>query len=108
MIRMSEVGGSLTGRLDKLRKPGAKTDSVCDKCTDDRKDKPIVGMMLIGGVTQSESDKTRWDGGETLDRNNGKTHKVWLTLGEAAKTLKVRGDIGTPMLGRTQTWVRAE
>ena len=108
LIRISEAGGVFTGRLEKLLRPGAKTDTVCDKCTDDRKDKPIVGMTLISGVKQSESDKTRWDGGEILDPNNGKTYKVRLTLGEAGKTLKVRGYIGTPMLGRTQTWLRAE
>jgi uncharacterized protein (DUF2147 family) len=108
LIRITESGGVLTGRIERLLDPASKADAVCDKCTDDRKDKPIVGMMLIRGVKQSESDKTRWDGGEILDPDNGKTYKVRLTPGEAGKTLKVRGYIGAPIIGRTQTWIRAE
>jgi uncharacterized protein (DUF2147 family) len=108
LIRITETGGVFTGKLEKLLDPGNKPDAVCDLCTDDRKDKPVVGMTLIKGVKQSDSDKGRWDGGEILDPNNGKTYKVRLTPGEGGKTLAVRGYIGAPMLGRTQTWVRVE
>ena len=108
LIRVTEAGGVFTGKLEKLLDPSAKPDAVCDLCSDDRKDKPIVGMTLIKNVKQSDSDKGRWDGGEILDPNNGKTYKVRLTPGEGGKTLAVRGYIGAPMLGRTQTWVRDE
>ena len=108
LIRITEAGGVFTGKLEKLLDPAARPDAVCVLCTDDRKDKPIVGMTLIKGVKQSDSDKGRWDGGEILDPNNGKTYKVRLTPGEGGKTLAVRGYIGAPMLGRTQTWVRVE
>jgi uncharacterized protein (DUF2147 family) len=107
LIRITESNGVYTGKLEKLL--GAMSqDTVCDKCTDDRKDKPIVGMTLIKGVKHSDSDADRWDGGEILDPNNGKTYKVRLTPGDGGKTLAVRGYIGAPLLGRTQTWVRVE
>ena len=108
LIRITEASGVFTGKLERLLDPSTKPDAVCDLCTDDRKDKPVVGMTLIRGVKQSDSDKGRWDGGEILDPNNGKTYKVRLTPGEGGKTLAVRGYIGAPMLGRTQTWVRVE
>ncbi|HKW83653.1 MAG TPA: DUF2147 domain-containing protein [Burkholderiaceae bacterium] len=108
LIRISEAGGVYTGKLEKLLDPTAKPDAVCDKCSDDRKDKPLVGMTLIKGVKQNEADKATWDGGEILDPNNGKTYKVRLTPGEGGKTLAVRGYIGAPLLGRTQTWIRVE
>ena len=108
LIRITEAGGVYTGKLEKLLDPTAKPDAVCDKCSDDRKDKPLVGMTLIKGVKQSESDKAMWDGGEILDPNNGKTYKVRLTPVDGGKTLAVRGYIGAPLLGRTQTWVRVE
>ena len=108
LIRITEAGGVYTGRLEKLLDPAAKPGAVCDLCTDDRKDKPVVGMTLIKGVKQSDGDKGRWDGGEILDPNNGKTYKVRLTPGDAGKTLAVRGYIGMPMMGRTQTWIRVE
>jgi len=108
LIRISEAGGVYTGKLEKLLDPTAKADTVCDKCTDDRKDKPIVGMTLIKGVKQNETDKSLWDGGEILDPNNGKTYKVRLTSADGGKKLDVRGYIGAPMFGRTQTWIRVE
>ena len=108
LIRITESAGVFTGKLEKLLDPTAKPDAVCDLCSDDRKNKPIVGMTLIKGVKQSESDKGRWDGGEILDPNNGKTYKVRLTPGDDGKMLAVRGYIGAPMLGRTQTWIRVE
>ena len=108
LIRITEAGGVYTGRLEKLLDPTAKPDAVCDKCTDDRKDKPLVGMTLIKGVKQNDSDKAMWDGGEILDPNNGKTYKVRLTPVDGGKTLAVRGYIGAPLLGRTQTWLRVE
>ena len=108
LIRITEAGGVFTGKLEKLLDPAVKADAVCDKCTDDRKDKPLVGMTLIKGVKPSDGDKAMWDGGEIMDPNNGKTYKVRLTHGDGGKTLAVRGYIGTPMLGRTQTWLRTE
>ena len=107
LVRITDNGGVLTGKIEKLLDP-AKAASVCDKCSDDRKDKPIVGMTIIRAVKQSASDMALWDGGEILDPNNGKTYKVRLTPGDGGKTLAVRGYIGMPMLGRTQTWIRAE
>ena len=108
LIRITESGGVYTGKLEKLLDPATKPDALCDKCADDRKDQPLVGMTLVKGVKQSESDKAMWDGGEILDPNNGKTYKVRLTPKDEGKTLAVRGYIGAPLLGRTQTWVRIE
>ena len=108
LVRISDAGGVFSGKIEKLLSANAKSDAVCDQCSDERKGKPILGMTIIKGVKQSESDKAMWDGGEILDPNNGKTYKVRLTPGEGGKTLAVRGYIGAPMLGRTQTWIRVE
>jgi uncharacterized protein (DUF2147 family) len=104
-VRISESGGVLTGRVEKVVDP-AKQDAVCDKCSDDRKDKPVVGMEIIRGVKKSED--ALWDGGTILDPNNGKVYKVRLSPAEGGRKLEVRGYIGAPLLGRTQTWIRVE
>jgi uncharacterized protein (DUF2147 family) len=106
LIRITEAGGVFTGKLEKLLDPTAKPDAVCDKCSDERKDKPVVGMTLIKGVKQNADDKAKWDGGEILDPNNGKTYKVRLTPIDGGKTLEVRGFIGP--FYRNQTWTRVE
>jgi len=106
LIRIVETGGVLSGKLEKLLDAADKPESVCDKCSDERKDKPLVGMTLIKGVKHNESNPERWDGGEILDPNNGKTYKVRLTPIEAGKKLEVRGFIGP--FYRNQIWIRVE
>ena len=106
-VRISENNGVLTGRIEKLLAADAKQDAKCDKCEDDRKDQPIVGMEIIRGVKKAEGENT-WDGGTILDPAEGKVYKVRLQPVEGGKKLEVRGYVGMPMLGRTQTWVRVE
>ena len=106
-VRISESGGVLSGRIEKLLATDAKPDAKCDKCEDDRKDKPIVGMEIIRGVKKAEAENT-WEGGTILDPAEGKVYKVRLQIADGGKKLEVRGYVGTPMLGRTQTWVRVE
>jgi uncharacterized protein (DUF2147 family) len=106
-VRISESGGVLTGRIEKLLAPDAKPDAKCDKCEDDRKDQPMVGLEIIRGVKKADADNT-WDGGTILDPAEGKVYKVRMQTAEGGKKLEVRGYVGMPMLGRTQTWVRVE
>lgn len=87
--------------------PATKPDVKCDKCSDERKGKPILGMQILRGL-QATSDKARWDGGEILDPNKGKIYKSRITLIEGGKKLEMRGYIGAPLLGRTQVWIRVE
>ncbi|MFO1266165.1 MAG: DUF2147 domain-containing protein [Rubrivivax sp.] len=103
-VRIVESAGVLSGKVEKLLDP-AKQDTKCDKCTDARKDQPVLGMAIIEGVKKSVDDPY-WDGGTILDPNNGKTYKVRLTPKDGGKTLEVRGFIG-PFF-RNQTWIRVE
>jgi uncharacterized protein (DUF2147 family) len=91
LVRISDAGGTLTG-----------TD-----CEGTRKDQPVLGMTIIEGV-RAGSSADQWDGGTILDPNNGKVYKVRMTLKDGGRTLDVRGYVGMPLLGRTQTWQRVE
>ena len=104
-VRISESAGVLTGKVDKIVDP-AKQDSRCEKCTDDRKDKPVLGMTLVRNTKQNAEDKEVWDGGDILDPNNGKVYRLRLKPLDGGKTMEVRGYIG-PFF-RNQTWIRAE
>ena len=108
LVRISETGGVVTGRIEKLLDPATPADAVCKECTDERKDKPVLGMTIIRDVRPDESDKGLWGGGDILDPNNGKVYKVRLRPTDGGAKLEVRGYIGAPLFGRTQTWIRAE
>lgn len=75
--------------------------ATCYLCTDYRKDKPIVGMLVMSGLQKSGKEWER--DGALLDPENGKTYdgEVWLVDGNK---LAVRGYIG--WFYRTQYWVR--
>jgi uncharacterized protein (DUF2147 family) len=105
LVRVVDTGGVLSGTIEKLLDPEKQND-VCDKCTDDRKGKPIVGMTIIRNAKVSADDATTWTGGDILDPNNGKTYKLRLKPLDGGKALEVRGYIGP--FYRNQTWIRVE
>lgn len=106
LVRITEAAGVLTGKVEKVMDP-AKQEAVCEKCEGERKGQRILGMTIIDGVKKHEGEDY-WDGGTILDPNNGKTYKVRITPADGGKKLDVRGYIGAPLLGRTQTWIRIE
>ncbi len=105
LVRITDRGGVLSGVIEKIFDP-AKQDSKCDQCSDERKDKPALGMTIIRNVRQDAEDKALWTGGEILDPNNGKTYRTRLKPVDGGKTLEMRGYIG--FLYRTQVWQRVE
>jgi uncharacterized protein (DUF2147 family) len=106
LIRLTDEGGVISGKLEKFLDPATKPDVVCDKCTDDRKDKPVMGMTLVRNARQAADNKEVWEGGDILDPNNGKVYKLRLKPLDGGKTMEVRGYIG-PFF-RNQTWIRVE
>lgn len=108
LVRISESGGVFSGKVEKIVDPDAPKDAVCKDCTDDRKDKPVLGMTIIKNMKQSVDDKAVYEGGEILDPNNGKVYKSKLKLVDGGARLDVRGFIGLAVFGRTQTWSRVE
>ena len=102
-VRIVEEGGALSGTIEKLLRKDAKQDNVCDKCTDERKDKLVLGMKIIRGAKKSDG-KDIWEGGKILDPDNGKEYTLRLTPVEGGKKLEVRGYIA--FFYRNQTWVR--
>ena len=108
VIRIStNANGALSGVVEKALNPDPKAEPNCVKCTDDRKDKPKVGMEIIRGGKKVDG-KDVWEEGKILDPDNGTDYRLRLTPVDGGKKLEVRGYVGTPLLGRTQTWVRVE
>ena len=55
LIIISETGGVLNGHVDKLLRKTADQKAVCKECTDDRKDKPMLGLQIIRGAKKVDS-----------------------------------------------------
>jgi uncharacterized protein (DUF2147 family) len=107
LVRITDNAGTFSAKVEKIF-DAAKQDARCEECSDDRKNQPVLGMTIVKGVKANADDKALWDGGEILDPNNGKTYKVRMKPIDGGKRIEVRGYIGAPLLGRTQTWIRVE
>jgi len=108
VVRIVDNGGVYSGRIEKLLESTMAPDAVCKECTDDRKDKPVVGLLIVRNMKQSADDKSVFEGGDILDPANGKVYKAKMKLIDNGSKLEVRGFVGISLLGRTQTWIRAE
>lgn len=100
-VEISESNGKFVGTVTKLLlKP---SDTVCEKCSGAKKNKPVIGMEIVWGLT-SYSDY--WSYGTIMDPENGKEYKcsVWFEDGKTDE-LKVRGKHWSGVY-RTQTWYR--
>lgn len=105
LIRITENNGELRGKIEKLFLDVDEKNPKCDKCEGAQKDQPIIGLTILSGMKQ---EGTEYGDGQILDPANGKVYKSTMSLADNGKKLNVRGYIGIPMLGRTQTWLREE
>lgn len=93
--------GTYSGRIVELLNP-SKPNPICDKCKDDRKNKPITGMEIIRGMKADGTNE--YSGGTILKPDEGKVYKSKMELIEGGKKLEVSGCIA--FICKSQTWVR--
>lgn len=97
------ASGALNGKVERALTQSSEPN--CSLCTDDRKDKPKLGMEIIRGAKKSDGGAV-WEGGKILDPENGKEYTLRMTPLEDGKKLQIRGYIGP--FYRTQIWTRVE
>ncbi len=102
IVRIYADHGRLFGRIESTFTPGGE-HRVCLPCKDERKDQPIVGLVIIRNMRQ---DGTDYDDGDILDPESGSVYRCKMHLAADGTRLVLRGYIGVPWLGRTQTWER--
>lgn len=106
LVRIHESAGEFQGKIEKLfRDADQDQNPKCDKCEGSNKDQPLLGLTILFNI---KKDGDEFNGGKILDPANGKLYSSKLKLVEGNKKLEVRGYIGMPMFGRTQTWIREE
>jgi uncharacterized protein (DUF2147 family) len=104
VVEITQVGQELQGRIIRIiYRPGEPQNPVCEACEGERKGQPIVGMTFLWGL---KAEGEEWTGGAILDPKNGKIYNAKASLTDGGQKMRVRGYIGTPLLGRTQVWLR--
>ena len=72
VVRIEIRGGKLYATIVRILNP-AKQDAVCSACTDDRKQKRLLGLEIVRDLQKSGD---RWEGGHILDPANGKEYST--------------------------------
>ena len=103
IVEIYEKDGKIYGRIIEILEPENRYKK-CTLCQGTDKDKPIMGLIFIKGLTKNGDE---FSGGKILDPKNGKSYKCYITL-EGDDKLKVRGYIGISLFGRTQYWKRVK
>ncbi len=97
--------GTLYGWVDEiLSQPKDGEPARCTECEGEIKDAPVLGLPIIRDM-QREGGIWR---GHIMDPKNGKVYNATMSMAKEGESLEVRGYIGIPLLGRSQTWGRVE
>ena len=107
-VEIYSCGDLLCGRIAELDEPlDEDGNAKLDKNNPDPalQSRPLLGMDLIAGF--SRAGKRKWEDGTIYDPRDGKTYKCVMKL-QRDGTLKVRGYVGVPLLGKTVVWTRVE
>ena len=102
LVQISEQNGLFVGKVTKILDPSGLP--TCVKCSDYRKDKPVVGMEILTGL-KKDGDNA-YSGGKILDPDDGEIYSANIKLLEQGNKLDLRAYLGIPLIGRTQTWIR--
>ena len=101
IVEIYEQNGKIYGKVVDII-AASKRNGLCEKCKDYRKNKPVLGMQIIDGLTKDDDE---YSDGKILDPEKGKLYKckIWLDSDNKNK-LYVRGYVA--FFYRTQNWYR--
>lgn len=100
-VDICENGKSLCGEIYWIIEGGMQYDTKNPDAS--RRNFPMCGLPILWNFKQSNQNS--WTSGQIYKADDGDIYKANVTL-LGPNTLKVRGYVGLPMFGKSQTWSR--
>ena len=103
-VRLYLEDGEVFGKIDSTVDP-KEAAGVCGLCPGDRKNKAIIGLVILRHMKKTNSD---WTGGDILDPDTGSVYRCKFKIIENGTKMTLRGYLGVSLLGRSQVWMRQQ
>lgn len=114
-IQIFKCGDKYCGKIVWLKEPNYLADSkegtpATPKVDHNNPDAalrkvPVMGLQIVQGFQYAGGNQ--WKNGKVYDPKNGKTYSGKMTL-VSPRQLDLRGFVGVSLLGRTESWTKAE
>ncbi|WHA53452.1 MULTISPECIES: DUF2147 domain-containing protein [Acinetobacter calcoaceticus/baumannii complex] len=102
---------SYSGKIEKIYNLPNGSSPKFDKCVNckgDLNNKPMIGLNILSNFIINSKVKNEYINGQILDPASGNIYKGKITMSSNGKKIILRGYIGISLLGRSQTWIRAD
>jgi uncharacterized protein (DUF2147 family) len=103
VISIDQKNGIASGTIIWLKEQSAEGQVLLDLKNPDplKRSIPILRMKILNDANATKNDK--WENGRIYDPESGNTYRCTIVI-EGDKVLKLRGYVGTPLIGRTVIW----